>query len=887
MASGESVVKLRIDSKEYDANIKRAGDALQQYFNRVRDGGGTLEHLDEGVLEAVKAMGELGTKAGSTKGALAELTNATTEMIVRYRSLTDAERATPLGETMSKSISQLTARVKETKTSLDAATASLQDNGQAAAQSGGFLDGLTSKFTINIDAMKLFSVGMQAAAAAVDVAKEAFFQSESNIDEWGRTLDGARGAYDYFLQALNSGNWSNFFTNLNTAIQGGRDLYDALDRLGSVKANNAAAIALAQQQVAILRLAKQQGKEVDDQLKSATEQLAYLQNQSVAAGKTAGHMDIVNTLTNRINAQNTTGVNVSSGTIRGVAGSIEKGGQDAIDKYTREYYQLRQKGLETVQHYDSLTKSYYDAEVFNLANLTKSEQKRYLIAEAVTESETRIQKGLAIYAQAVQEGSAAAREEFKGNRYAMQGGGGAGTKATPQDQARKQIEDAQYSYAQSLEKARMSLDNGTITEADYKKRTLSAEEQLWAAYGKAYQTYSDPAYKEAQDATAKKILELGSEVTAAVEAQKNAAAAARELEQAQKKLATAEEELAAAQATGDLKQIYAAQGKVDAAQSGLSRLQSGGTEGAAVSVPVLLTTSNLDAFTSHLKEQISKTDLGSSLMATLQEQLSDATAISDIMSVALKNGIDTASFDTAGLMKKLLNGENIDDTAIQEYVDLLNEKLKEKYDETEWPKVLIKFNVDTKQVEGLSKNLQSDASNLANSWAKAGSAIQAVGNAISAIEDPAVKVMGTIAQAIASVALGAAQAIKDARPGNTGGPWAWIAFAASATATMISTIAAIHSATGYANGGIVSGAAGGVVTGDSFSGDRIGNVRLDAGELILNRVQQGVLAQELEGGGMKGIGLTTRINAEDIEVVMNNRYSRTGLGEIVTSEEYY
>ena len=31
----DSVVKLRIDSKEYDANIKRAGDALTQYFQKV------------------------------------------------------------------------------------------------------------------------------------------------------------------------------------------------------------------------------------------------------------------------------------------------------------------------------------------------------------------------------------------------------------------------------------------------------------------------------------------------------------------------------------------------------------------------------------------------------------------------------------------------------------------------------------------------------------------------------------------------------------------------------------------------------------------------------------------------------------------------------------
>ncbi len=58
-----SVVKLRMDSKEHDANIKRAGQALTDYFNKVKQGGGTLAVLDEGVLEATKALGDMGTKA--------------------------------------------------------------------------------------------------------------------------------------------------------------------------------------------------------------------------------------------------------------------------------------------------------------------------------------------------------------------------------------------------------------------------------------------------------------------------------------------------------------------------------------------------------------------------------------------------------------------------------------------------------------------------------------------------------------------------------------------------------------------------------------------------------------------------------------------------------
>jgi hypothetical protein len=166
------------------------------------------------------------------------------------------------------------------------------------------------------------------------------------------------------------------------------------------------------------------------------------------------------------------------------------------------------------------------------------------------------------------------------------------------------------------------------------------------------------------------------------------------------------------------------------------------------------------------------------------------------------------------------------------------------------------------------------------SWKNAATAVQAVGSAMQGIEDPAAKVMGTIAQAIASIALGYAQATVQA--GETGGPWAWIAFAASGLATMLSTISAIHSATGYAQGGIVDGRGGGFVPGSSFSGDNVGNVMLDSGELILNRVQQNSLANALTGNPMSSMRLSAVVSGEQILLVANRTTRRQGRGELVT-----
>ena len=130
--------------------------------------------------------------------------------------------------------------------------------------------------------------------------------------------------------------------------------------------------------------------------------------------------------------------------------------------------------------------------------------------------------------------------------------------------------------------------------------------------------------------------------------------------------------------------------------------------------------------------------------------------------------------------------------------------------------------------------------------------VGSIGDAFSAIEDPAAKVMGTVMQAVASVALSYAQALVQA---SSMGPWAWVAFAATGLATMLSTISSIHSATGYATGGMVEG--------NTYSGDQI-PAMLNAGEVVLNRAQQGNLASQLEGGGMRNMNISGRIRGTDI-----------------------
>ena len=168
----------------------------------------------------------------------------------------------------------------------------------------------------------------------------------------------------------------------------------------------------------------------------------------------------------------------------------------------------------------------------------------------------------------------------------------------------------------------------------------------------------------------------------------------------------------------------------------------------------------------------------------------------------------------------------------------------------------------------------NDAKDTSKSFQTAASAISSVGSALSQIEDPGAKVMGIVAQAIATVAQAYAGALSSDSTTKSN-IWAFIAAAAASTASMITTISSIHQATGYANGGIVGG--------NSYSGDNVGPVMLDAGELILNRAQQANVAQGLQGNNIHDLNLSATIKGEDIRLAINNNGRRTGRGEYVTT----
>lgn len=176
-------------------------------------------------------------------------------------------------------------------------------------------------------------------------------------------------------------------------------------------------------------------------------------------------------------------------------------------------------------------------------------------------------------------------------------------------------------------------------------------------------------------------------------------------------------------------------------------------------------------------------------------------------------------------------------------------------------------------VKPVIKDTKKDMQEFQKAAGLAAQAVSSIGDAFNAIEDPSAKAAGTVMQAIASIALGFAQAA--AAKDTTASGWAWLGWLAAGAAAMATTISTIHSLTNLSEGGFVPG--------NSYSGDNIygGNAMVNSGELVLNRSQQNNLANALQGGP-QGLDLRAVVSGEQIVLVANRSLKRRGKGELVT-----
>lgn len=223
----KSVLELAVGTGQWDAGLKKAKSSLDNF---IQANGGLQIALDKDsdkIQEFVKMMGQMDSTAKTAKGQMNDYKSTIEQLTMQYNRMTDAQKKT-IGQDYLNTIDQL-------KQKYQAAKNEIKSIGDSMNNTGGILGQLKEKFTINIDAVKLFNMGLTASKAALDVAKDAFFASEQNVDEWGRVVAASESVYEGFLTAINNGDISGYLTRIDQIVQAAREAYNELDKLGTMR----------------------------------------------------------------------------------------------------------------------------------------------------------------------------------------------------------------------------------------------------------------------------------------------------------------------------------------------------------------------------------------------------------------------------------------------------------------------------------------------------------------------------------------------------------------------------------------------------------------------------------------------------------------------------
>ena len=824
-----SILKLKVESEEYDAKLKKAAEGIRHLAEVAHKGGGELTGLEKAELDYIKALGDMETKSRTAAGSTRELENAFKELTVIYNNLNDVEKADEGGKALAASLEKLKQRTIDAKSQLDAATKSLQSNESAGQSNSSALEQLASKFTINIDALKLFNIGLQALDAALGVAKDAFFSSETNVDEWGRTVESAKGIYEGFLQSINTGDINGFLNNINQITAAAREAYNALDELGTRQTIlNPERAKLQARSTELKATIRREGAD-SAAGKAAAAELKALEKPLTEAWKTESKLnrDAFTALVKERLAEG--GINLNQKSFNAFMKTFSD---------DKAFQQLRQNAK------GSLTTGTYGNAGITATKITDTRNTEQKLMDLFTDEWRQANSG---YLTAAYNAQGSAASTMLGDaRYLKGGKGGSGSGNGSPKQEIQFAEDSIMAQEKLVQK--LTQDWKTASAAvkdDYKKQLDEAQTTLNKMLGKVPEPVVPGSLKAYQE----------------------------QLKESQSDLQAMREDLLRLKEVGaEPMEIAVKEDEIQDAIDNISTIEKKIDELNGKSANISI----------NIGDEAGSFDIGESMMEKLRDEIAasaenaDMSTITEFIKQGIENGVDSADMTYIGqkLIQRMTNGDDIDPSDMEDFLATMKEKLQGIIDEEEWPKIEIAVKTgDLTAIQEFTKRVQVASKTAEDGWKHAASAISTLGSALNQIEDPMAKVVGTIAMAVAQVAEAAGKAINAKDTTSSG--WAWIGAAAAITATMVSTIATIHSATKFADGGIVPGS--------TMSGDQIPAL-LNAQEVVLNHAQVGNLAAQLEGGSSQGGRPNVRIEGEDLWITLNNFTQRSGYGEIVTSK---
>ena len=749
----ESILKLKVDSQEYESKIKRASTGLKSLSKSLSDAGKTFLDADNDAVKFAQELGKMQTVSNSATGKVRELSTAFIDLKLQYKEMTDVEKASPYGKALSQSLDQLRMRVQNAKSDLGEINSIL--NGSTSTTGGGGVFGGDKLSGM----LQVFGGNMmtKAAGAAMSFASE-IGQCVTHGIELAKQGEGVRIAFERLgrgdilngLREATHGTVTDI--ELMKAAVKFNDFKLPVEELGTM-------LAFAQQK------AKDTGQSIDYMVDSIVtglgrKSLMILDNLGMSAAEIKEKMKETGDMTKAVGEiireqMAKAGEYVETAADRAAQANVSL--QNKMEELGRKFAPLQEASNNL---WTSMKIGILDIIGGPLTTLINqlTEAGRVANQYGILGGDAKVGK--------LRGNLASAREENRQSIYQQQ-----------------QQEFWRYiNRRENYMKDRQRWINNPGDEGLRQK--LLSEQQAFGT--------SNVGKIQAQIDAAKKML--------------------ADYQQAAKTILNPE--VAAA---------------------------------ATITPPTKGKTGS------------KKTDPSDKIFSDFSTAMNKA-ALSGAQADQDKNFLSVWALAADDAKRKMLD---LNDT-----VQDLGGSLAKLGDQ----KVADEINSKLNQEAIKLKDLQAG-------WAAAASSISAAGSALNQLNNPAINIMMVIGQAIATIGLAYAQTLAQDSTSKSN-IYSFIAAAAAAVISMTATIASFHSATGYAEGGIIKG--------NSYSGDNIGGlvdgshmVGLNAGEIVLNQAQQSNVAHGLQGGAFGGMRLSARLDGKDLLLSIDRTGQTLGYGQLV------
>ena len=150
---GKSVLELAVSTGRWEAGLKKAQQALNNFTDDQGGFQAALQKDSKNMQGFIQMMGSIDSHAKTSRGQLNDYKNSFEQLTIAYNQMSDAEKRSPVGQTMSKTLDQLRTKIEATRQQMDELNKSM--NGAAPSTGaglfgGGKLDGMLQVFGGNL-----------------------------------------------------------------------------------------------------------------------------------------------------------------------------------------------------------------------------------------------------------------------------------------------------------------------------------------------------------------------------------------------------------------------------------------------------------------------------------------------------------------------------------------------------------------------------------------------------------------------------------------------------------------------------------------------------------------------------------------------------------------